>query len=308
MLQFLSFVIYVAGSLIFSLLGMSLNEMIPYYGGSLVGLLAWNVFFVAQGFRIVPQGMCWGIERLGKYVGVKTPGPNILLFPGVIDKIREVPLTYQHVDLYVNEDGSVDKNASIDFEDLSAPVTAQVWFIINPSLQGSLKEAVRVYLYTVDNPKKFIGDVVDASLRHDLSKMTFEKARKSKSDIMDRLAKMESVETALATLGLKLRDPKGILITDIVLPPELEALQALAFKGERESQEAINRSKGYADAIQKIIEMAKQADHVLTWDQAQELYFRNKGLEAYSQSGANSTFLGGNITDMIKALVGDRRS
>ncbi|QQS61713.1 MAG: SPFH domain-containing protein [Candidatus Moraniibacteriota bacterium] len=298
----LNALVFSLGLSVFFLLGFGMESIFPW--GILLGSATWTLFYASIGIKLVPQGTCWAIERLGQYVGVRKAGPQVLCFPGFLDKPREIPLTYQHEDLYVNSDGSVNKNASIDFEDLSAPITAQAWWQIDAENNGGLEEAIRKFLYSVGDARKFIGDVVDASLRHDLSEMKFEEARKTKATRMDTLAKKDTVLEALAQIGVKLRDPKGILITDIILPPELEELQSLAFKGEREAKESANKSIGYALAIKEIIRAAKENDgRVLSWEEAQDIYFRNKGLEAFASSGAHSTFIGGSVADMIQSLI-----
>lgn len=298
----LNALVFGIGLFLFSLLGLGLGSIFPW--GILLGSFIWILFYASIGLRLIPQGTCWAIERLGQYVGVREAGPQILCFPGFLDKPREIPLTFQHEDLYVNQDGSVNKNAAIDFEDLSAPVTAQIWWEIDKTHPDGLEAVVKKFLYSVGDSRKFIGDVVDASLRHDLSEMKFSEARKTKADVMDQLAKKDSILEALAQIGVKLRDPKGILITDIILPPELEELQSLAFKGEREAKESANKSIGYALAIKEIIRAAKEnGGRVLSWEEAQDIYFRNKGLEAFASSGAHSTFIGGSVADMIQSLI-----
>ena len=90
-------------------------------------ILAFVIVTVAKGVRIVPQGMEWIVERLGKYHGTLKPGLNIVI--PYLDKVayqlvtKDIILDVQEQEVITRDNAVILTNA-IAFIKVTDPVKA----------------------------------------------------------------------------------------------------------------------------------------------------------------------------------------
>lgn len=294
---------FLLGGLIAGFIGATLQN--HPFAGTLLGVALWAILYVLIGWRTVDQNTVLPIERFGIYVGYWPAGPAILCFPGLIDREKKpISLAAQRTPLYVDDNGEPIQNMSADFKDMSAPVRAEVWWEIDPSI--GLEKSIKDFLYTTEDAIQYIGNVCDAGLRPAIQSLTIDEVRERKEIISKKLATDTNITTALRGIGVRLHMPKGIFFIDVILSKELEEMQNKSLKGKKEAEMARKKAEGYAMAIADLITAAgKDASgkDLLSWDEARDLYFRNRGLEAYEKSGANSIFFGQDIASIVEALI-----
>jgi regulator of protease activity HflC (stomatin/prohibitin superfamily) len=278
--------IFGIGSAFGMLAGGVIGNMIDFLMTGIVsGLLVWLIIYVTFGLTIVPEKEAWIIERFGKFMYVINPGINLLCLPGAIDKIRsKISLKSQRVDLYQDEPGNV-----MDFTDGSAAVKAQVWYAVT---------CPEKYFYEVSNPKNWIEEKLDNFMRPELQEHGIDEALRRKNCIADKALNglKDEIEN---TIGVKM---DRVLITDLVLPDEVVKMREERLAGQTEAEKSTRIGKGYADSINAIIQGAKDAGHEITFEQAQAIYERQRGLETVGKTGANITFIAPDIDGVMKTI------
>lgn len=301
LIEKLGVIVFTLGALLAGSAGATLP--INIWGGFGIGVAIWTILYVLFGWRTVDQNTVLPIERFGIYSGFWPAGPAVLCFPGLIDREKEpVSLAAQEIRLYVDEDGTPRKNMAVDFVNMTAPVDAKVLWRIDPT---AMSWNIKKFLYATDDALKYIADVCDDALRHALSTLTLDEAKAQKNTIAKELAQDPDITRALGRVGACLFG-KGVLLTDIQLPPAIEAMQNLALEGEKMAGKTTLIARGQAQAIAALKMEAGKLGVVLTDEQATDLYLKGIGLDALKGSGANITLVGENVGSILGALIGNR--
>ncbi|PIR44109.1 hypothetical protein COV23_01590, partial [Candidatus Wolfebacteria bacterium CG10_big_fil_rev_8_21_14_0_10_31_9] len=100
-----------------------------------------------------------------------------------------------------------------------------------------------------------------------------------------------------------LNPEKGFILTDIALPPEIQALRKEKLAGQKEAEKSVKKGAGYADTILAIIKRVKEELKTeISFKKAQEVYENQRGLETIGATGANVTFIATDIRNVLATL------
>ena len=305
--------VIIIGSIGAALAGYLLGKQEPFLMAGCLTIL-WLAVYTAVGLRIPRKKEFLVIERLGKFYRIAHRGPTVLCLPGLIDRIaKKDNLKLKRLDLYKDEPGN-----KIDYKDGSAATTIQGWWRISgyDSEEKELKEFdeengedrikinkdIFLFTYAVENPEGRIEEVLDAFARPLLQKMTIDEANIKKNKVSTTTLANKGVKKAMRAMGVCLDPNKGVLITDIALPDEIVKLRELKMEGVKDAERAKARGTGYAQAINAIVEEAKNAGQEISFQDAQGIFERQRGLETVADTGANISFVASDIGGVMKTL------
>lgn len=199
------------------------------------------------------------IERFGKFWKVVYAGFAIVI-PFIDNIILDDVLVQKSVQLFRNEpakEGGSEKPSviEIDFVDGSAPIDASAWYQVgNPSdiENGNFDQVTEdvlkyTYLVTADERAPRVAEIFQGAFRVSLESVKISDAQKN----METLAKegTEDAKDALKAIGVYPFPSKGIIVRDIDLPEALVDIRENALRGEMQSQEAVNASRGLWEPV-----------------------------------------------------------
>lgn len=257
--------------------------------------------YMAVGLRIVKQREFIVVERLGKYHRIAHAGIRVLCLPGLIDSVKyRGDLKLRRLDLYVDE-----KNNQIDFKDGSCPVKIQVWWKIgDPTAKKDedVDNDIYKFVYAAEKPENKLEEMVDAFARPRLQDMTIDEANIKKDHVAKDVNDDPGIKQSLSDIGSYLDPKKGCLITDIALTEDIVKLRKQEMEGSKDAVKAAKKGAGYAQAIAAIIEEAKKAGKEISFQDAREIYERQRGLETVGETGANITFVSPGIQGLMTTL------
>src|SRR6195952_4806063 len=208
------------------------------------------VIFISQSVKFVPQQNAWVRERLGKYNGTMTPGPNFLI--PFIDKVA-----YKHVLKEIPLD--VPSQICITRDNTQLQVDGILFFQVTDPMRAS---------YGTSNFITAITQLAQTTLRSIIGRMeldkTFEEAASNwgvkvlRYEIKDLTPPREILHAMQAQITAE-REKRAVIATSEgarqqqinVASGEREA-QIQRSEGER--QGAINRAQGEASAILAVAE------------------------------------------------------
>jgi regulator of protease activity HflC (stomatin/prohibitin superfamily) len=186
-----------------------------------VAVLAFVVVTIAKGVRIVPQGMEWIVERLGKYHGTLKPGLNIVI--PYLDKIayqlvtKDIILDVQEQEVITRDNAVILTNA-IAFIKVTDPVKA---------------------VYGVTDFSEAIRNLIMTTLRSIVGEMELDEALSSRDKIKARLR--ESIADEAVDWGLTV---KSVEIQDIKPSQSMQKAMEMQAAAERERKAVVTRSEG----------------------------------------------------------------
>ncbi len=186
-----------------------------------VALLIFAVVTLAKGVRIVPQGMEWIVERLGKYSTTLHPGLNIIIpyLDNVAYKLvtKDIILDVQEQEVITKDNAVILINA-IAFIKITDPIKA---------------------VYGVTDFSEAIRNMIMTTLRSIAGDMMLDEALSSRDRIKARLR--ESIADEAIDWGLTV---KSVEIQDIK-PSEsmIRAMEAQA-SAERERKAMVTKAEG----------------------------------------------------------------
>ena len=184
-------------------------------------ILVFVIVTVAKGVRIVPQGMEWIVERLGKYHSTLKPGLNIVI--PYLDKVayqlvtKDIILDVQEQEVITRDNAVILTNA-IAFIKVTDPVKA-VYGITN------FQEAIRNLVMTT--LRSIVGEM---ELDHALSQRDMIKAR-LKAGVAD-----EALDWGLTV--------KSVEIQDIKPSESMQRAMELQAAAERERKAMVTKAEG----------------------------------------------------------------
>jgi len=192
----------------------------------IVIILIIAILIMVLGFRIVPQGSAYVVERLGKYLTTWNAGPHILI-PG-IDTVRRKVLIKEEVADFAPQPVITKDNVTMQIDSV-------VYFkVINPEL----------YAYGVENPIMAMENLTATTLRNIIGDM----------ELDETLTSRERINGIMLSTVDKATDPWGIRCTrvevkSITPPAAIRDAMEKQMKAEREKRAAILTAEGQKQAM-----------------------------------------------------------
>jgi regulator of protease activity HflC (stomatin/prohibitin superfamily) len=186
-----------------------------------LALLAFAVITLLKGVRIVPQGMEWIVERLGKYHGTLHPGLNIII--PYLDQVA-YKLVTKDIILDVQEQEVITKDNAV--------------ILINAIAFIKITDPIKA-VYGVTDFSEAIRNMIMTTLRSIAGDMQLDEALTSRDKIKAKLR--ESIADEAIDWGLTV---KSVEIQDIK-PSEsmVKAMEAQA-SAERERKAMVTKAEG----------------------------------------------------------------
>jgi len=186
-----------------------------------LALLVFVAVTIAKGLRMVPQGMEWIVERLGKYHGTLKPGLNIVI--PYLDKVSYQMVTKDiildvHEQEVITRDNAVILTNAIAFIKITDPVKA---------------------VYGVTDFSEAIRNLIMTTLRSIVGEMELDEALSSRDKIKARLR--ECIADEAVDWGLTV---KSVEIQDIKPSPSMQKAMELQAAAERERKAVVTRAEG----------------------------------------------------------------
>ena len=184
-------------------------------------ILVFVIVTVAKGVRIVPQGMEWIVERLGKYHGTLKPGLNIVI--PYLDRVayqlvtKDLILDVQEQEVITRDNAVILTNA-IAFIKITDPVKA---------------------VYGVTDFSEAIRNLIMTTLRSIVGEMELDEALSSRDKIKARLR--ESIADEAVDWGLSV---KSVEIEDIKPSQSMQKAMEMQAAAERERKAVVTRAEG----------------------------------------------------------------
>lgn len=300
--SFFSWLIPGGGAVLFSwaVSSLILNPLSPF-----IGVILWMAIYFKWGFRIVNNTEYLVIERFGEFSRIVHSGPRILCLPGFIDKIKDTGNTrYGELALFADEK---DPPYRVDFDDCSAQILMKASIRVGPQT-GSIEDldkAIYLYTYTIKNPierEERIEEILEETTMPLLQPLKLAQALIEKDDIAKKVTADQGVRSALEAMGVELNPQKGLIIPDIILPPEVIALRQKKLEGETEASKQQELGSGYANAILGIIRAAEKAGKTVSWENAQNIYETQRGLETAVSMKTNTTFVASSMQGILNMI------
>jgi regulator of protease activity HflC (stomatin/prohibitin superfamily) len=285
-------------------------------------LLVIAVVFVVKSIKVVPQQSAWVLERLGKYHGTLTAGPNVVV--PFVDQVaykhslKEVPL-------------DVPSQICITKDNTQLQVDGILYFQVTDAMRAS---------YGSSNYIVAITQLAQTTLRSVVGKMELDKTFEERDLI--NAAVVNALDEAAQNWGVKvlryeikdLTPPAEILRSmqaQITAEREKRALiaasegrrqeqiniatgerEAFIARSEGEKQAEINKAQGEAAAITAVADASADAIRKIAaaiqqpgGQEAVNLKVAEKAVEAYAQLAQknNTMIVPGNMSE-VSALIG----
>lgn len=188
-------------------------------------LVAFVLFTLYKGVKIVPQGFKWIVQRLGKYHQTLEPGLNFII-PYVDNVAYKV----------------TNKDIVLDIPSQEVITRDNVVIIANAVAYINIVHPERA-VYGIENYEQGIRNLVQTSLRSIIGDMDFDSALSSRDQI--KAALKMSISDDIADWGITL---KTVEIQDISPSPTMQMAMEEQAAAERQRRATVTKADGQRQA------------------------------------------------------------
>ena len=231
-----------------------------------IALLVLVFFLTTSGFKFVPQGQQWTVERFGRYTHTLKPGLGIIV--PIIDRVgrrmgvMETVLSIPSQEVITKDNAMVTADAIAFFQVVDAPRAA----------------------YEVQNLQQAITNLALTNLRTVIGSMELDEVLAKRDEINARLLRV--VDAATSPWGVKVT---RVEIKELSPPRDITESMARQMKAERERRAEVTTADGEKQAAILRAEGAKQAA-ILQAEGRREAAFRDaEARERSAEAEAKAT-------------------
>ena len=212
------------------------GKMVNYYLYGILGAIAIGLLFSVKIVNQYERGVKF---RLGKYVGLMTPGINIV-----------IPL----IENYTTVD---TRQASVELEPQEVLTSDQVNLRIDGIVFYSIEEPEKAIL-NIQDLKYQLENVAKVELKEIIGKRTMKESLSQREEIAKDLMSKLTATTSDSAGGTNKKDYgvviKSVQINNIELPKELIRAMSKQAEAEREKEARVTKALGEFEAARKFKE------------------------------------------------------